>query len=231
MRAMRTRFLFVTGTDTGVGKTLVTALLTREFCRRGLGVVALKPLASGGREDARALWEAADRRLSLDEVNPWHFRAPVAPLLAARRAGRRVTRREVLAHLGAVSRGFDLVLVEGAGGLLSPLGEDFDSRDLIRALTATPVLVAANRLGMVNQVLLTLAALPAAVARRTHLVVSEPARSDPATRTNLALLRELLPGQGIHRLPWLGESVDPARAAKRASIRRMLSGLSQALGV
>ena len=79
------RIIFITGTDTGVGKTVLTALLVRFLRERGVKAVALKPICSGDRADARALRAAMDGALSLDEINPWHFRAPVAPLLAARR--------------------------------------------------------------------------------------------------------------------------------------------------
>src|SRR5947207_4859213 len=128
---MRCRILFITGTDTGVGKTVLASLLARHLRERGVAVAALKPICSGGRADARALHASLDGALTLDEINPWHFRAPLAPLLAARREHRRVELADVLAHLRRIQRRFDVVLVEGAGGLLSPLGDDFNSRDLI----------------------------------------------------------------------------------------------------
>ena len=126
------RIFFITGTDTGVGKTVLTALLTQFLRERGVNAAALKPICSGGRDDAREIisprWTAT---LSLDEINPWHFRAPIAPLLAARRERKRVRLSEVLAQIRAMQKRFDVLLVEGAGGLLSPLGENFNSRDLI----------------------------------------------------------------------------------------------------
>ena len=115
---------FITGTDTGVGKTVLTALLTRHLREHGVNAVALKPVCSGDRADARALHAASAGALTLDEINPWHFRAPIAPLLAARRERRRVGLADVLAHVRAMQKRFDVVLIEGAGGLLSPLGEN-----------------------------------------------------------------------------------------------------------
>src|SRR5690242_10365898 len=76
--------VFIAGTDTGVGKTVLTALLARYWRERGAKVAALKPVCSGGREDARVLQAALNGVLTLDEINPWHFRTPVAPSLAAR---------------------------------------------------------------------------------------------------------------------------------------------------
>src|SRR6266705_4632620 len=91
--------LFITGTDTVVGKTVLAALLIRFLIGRGVNAAALKPVCSGGRDDARTLRAAMDGMLPLDEINPWHFRAPIAPLLAARREERSVTRSQVLAHI------------------------------------------------------------------------------------------------------------------------------------
>src|SRR5271154_45883 len=106
--------LFITGTDTGVGKTVLTALLTRFLREHGIHAAALKPVCSGTRADARALHAAMNGTLTLDEINPWHFRAPIAPLLAARKENQRVKLSQVLAHTRAVQKKFDVLLVEGA---------------------------------------------------------------------------------------------------------------------
>jgi dethiobiotin synthetase len=212
--------LFITGTDTGVGKTMLTALLARYWHRRGVGVAALKPVASGGRDDARVLQAALAGALTLDEINPWHFRAPLAPLLAARRERRRVGLADVLAHVRTMQRRFDVLLVEGAGGLLSPLGENFDSRDLIAALRATPMVVCPNRLGAVNQVLLTLAALPRSASCRARVVLMSPSKPDAATNTNIGLLAEFFDAQRIFCLPRLGGRFDPEKVLKDSRVRR-----------
>jgi dethiobiotin synthetase len=201
---MASRILFITGTDTGVGKTVFAVLVTQHLRGRGFCVAALKPVCSGNREDARLLREAAGKALPLDEVNPWHFRAPLAPALAARREKQRVRLRAVTAHIRDAAKRFDLVVVEGAGGLLSPLGEDFDSRDLIKALGATPIIVCPNKLGAVNQVRLTLGALPRVAARKAGIVLANPARLNAASRTNLKLLKEFVDPNRLRVLPWLG---------------------------
>ena len=201
---MASRILFITGTDTGVGKTVFAVLITRHLRERGWHIAALKPICSGGRDDARLLRNAAGRVLPLDEVNPWHFRAPLAPVLAARKEKKRVRLREVVAHIRPVAKQFDVVVVEGAGGLLSPLGEDFDSRDLIEALGATPIIVCPNKLGAVNQVRLTVSALPRAAARQAGIVLVNAARPDAASRTNVELLKEFVDGNRVRILPWLG---------------------------
>lgn len=202
MNARRARMVFVTGSDTGVGKTVLTALMTRRLRGAGVNAVALKPLCSGGREDAVALHAANGGALTLDEVNPWHFRAALAPVLAARREGCQVKLAAAVAHAQKLARRFELVLVEGAGGLLSPLGEGFDNRDFLGALRATPVVVIPNRLGAVNQARLALAALPEPARRRVMVVLVEQRKPDAASRTNAALLAEFTPGAAAIRLPW-----------------------------
>lgn len=197
------RILFITGTDTGVGKTIFAAVATLLLRQRGIRVAALKPICSGGREDARLLHAAAGKALSLDEVNPWHFRAALAPTLAARREKRRVALRPVVAHIRRMARRFEVVIVEGAGGLLSPLGEKFDSRDLIQALQATPVIVCPNKLGAVNQVRLVLTALPPAAARQARVVLMNQKSPDRASRTNPGLLHEFMDPSRLLVLPWL----------------------------
>ena len=200
---MKPTLLFITGTDTGVGKTTFAALLTRHLRADGVRVAALKPVCSGGRGDAHALREAAGKVLPLEEVNPWHFRAALSPLLAARKEKKRVRLREVVAHIRRVAKRFEVVVVEGAGGLLSPLGEDFDSRDLIQALAATPIIVCPNKLGAVNQVRLVLGALPKAAARRASIILVNPARPDAASRTNLGVLKKFVEPDRLGIMPWL----------------------------
>jgi len=219
--------LFITGTDTGVGKTVLTALLTRFLRERGVHAAALKPVCSGGRADARAVHAALAGALTLDEINPWHFRAPVAPSLAARRENKTVKLPQVLAHLRAVQKRFDVLLVEGAGGLLSPLGENFDSRDLISALRATPIIVAPNKLGVVNHILLTLEALPESVRPKAKIILMSPSKPDAATGSNIKLLAQFVPPGKIQSLPWLGERFDASAALKKSRVRRALSALAE----
>jgi dethiobiotin synthetase len=215
---------FITGTDTGVGKTVLTALLARFLHERGVRVAAFKPVCSGGRDDARALHAALGGALTLDEINPWHFRAPIAPSLAAAREGKSVSLAQVLAHIRTAQKKFDVTLVEGAGGLLSPLGEDFDSRDLMNALRARPVIVAPNRLGVVNQLLLTLEALPKNRRAEAKIVLMSPPKPDAATASNAKLLARFYPAEKIFTFPWLGETI-PATAVKRPQIRCLLAKL------
>ncbi len=221
---MRRPIFFITGTDTGVGKTVLGCLLTRWLRRAGVSVAALKPICSGGREDAVALHTAADAALTLDEVNPWRFRDPLAPMLAARREKRKLTLSRVVAHVRRVRKKFPVVIVEGAGGLLSPLGEDFDARDLIVSLHATPLVVCPNRLGAINQVRLALAALPWHFSKRARIVLTSPRRPDASSRSNPALLAEMFGEKRVYVLPRLsGPTLSVRRRSLRAFCRRLLA--------
>lgn len=208
------RFVFITGTDTGVGKTVATVLLTRHVRAIGMKVRAVKPFCSGGREDAEALFAAQSGEMALDDINPWHFKAPLTPLLAARRAGKTIELTETLEFLRRTSTGADVVLIEGAGGLLSPLGEGFCARELIRKLRATPLVVCSNRLGAINQSRLVFDALDTAARSRAQLLLVRALNPDASAPGNLHLLRELLGHDRVHEMPHLQQPATEARIPK-----------------
>jgi dethiobiotin synthetase len=219
------RIIVITGTDTGVGKTVLTALLGAHLPANDSSVAALKPICSGGRDDARVLRRALGGVLTLDEINPWHFRAALAPLLAARKERKRVELREVVAHVRAMAQRFETVVVEGAGGLLSPLGEGFSTRELIAALGAEVIVVARNQLGLINHVRLTLEALPPRIAACTRIALMSPKRNNPASRANPALLGEFIEERRLSVIPWIGTARDYARTAAMPRIRNALGAL------
>jgi dethiobiotin synthetase len=188
---------FVTGTDTGVGKTVFTVLLLKFLREEGVNAAALKPICSGRRDDARKILAAMRGVLSLDEINPWHFRAAIAPLLAARRERKKVRLAQVTAHIRAMQKRFDILLVEGAGGLLSPLGENFNSHDLMVALDVMPFIVAPNRLGVVNNVLLTLEALPKKLRAKARVVLIPQPKPDISAKSNAYLIAEFFDAKRI----------------------------------
>lgn len=217
------RIVVITGTDTGVGKTVLTALLGNFLHQRAERVAALKPLCSGGREDAELLAQAIPGALSLDEINPWHFRAPLAPRLAARLERKRITLAEVTAHIRQVAHRFETVLVEGAGGLLSPLGEKFATRELITRLHAEVIIVGRNQLGIVNHLRLTLEALPKAIARRARIALMSTEQEDAASKSNPRFIAETT-GRTPVSLPRLRETA-PSAALMDDSVRRALAKL------
>jgi len=162
----RARGLFVTGTDTGVGKTHVAAMIVRALAADGCRVGVYKPAASGCRreagrlvaDDAVALWEAAGRTGTLEQVCPQCFEAPLAPHLATRAEGREIDAKLLRRGLDYWRDGSDLVVVEGAGGLMSPLSDEDYVADLAADFELPLVVVARNALGTINQALQTLIA-------------------------------------------------------------------------
>lgn len=219
---MTSRTWFITGSNTQVGKTYLTVLLANHLERRRDDYLAVKPFCSGDRSDAELIHAAQRGRLGLDAINPWHFRRPLSPSLAAQQEGRHVTLRESLAFLRRSSRIAPRLLVEGAGGLLSPLGQDFSARELIVRLGAIPLVVCSNRLGAINQSRLVFAALPRGVACRGHLILMDPPVPDDSTSSNALVLAEYLGLDRIHRLPWKPDALSKTPSA---SVRRTLDRL------
>lgn len=212
-----------------MGKTVVAVLLTRYLLARGVRARTVKPIGSGGRDDAVALRACQPGVTSLDEINPWPFAEPLAPLLAARRKRMRVEKAQVVRFLMAAKRECQLLVVEGAGGVLSPLGEGFADRELIVAMNATPIVVCPNRLGVLNQAMLVLEALPAAFARRAHLVLVNRAQQDASASANARLLRELSAARAVHEFPWLGSVAHPGSVALGGALGRALKRLVDGL--
>ncbi len=192
--------LFITGTDTGVGKTYVGALITRSLVVLGLRVGVYKPAASGCRtdgkrlscDDAVQLWEAAGRPGELDQVCPQCFAAPTAPHLAARAEGKALDAKLLRDGIEVWRQQSDVIVVEGAGGLMSPLGRTEYVADLAGDLGYPLVIVSPNKLGTINATLQTL------IAARTFrgglpiagIVLNTPT-SDPEDSSRATNRREL----------------------------------------
>lgn len=158
--------LFITGTDTEVGKTYVASLIARQLVASGYRVGVYKPVASDcvsdGRqlvsEDAVALWESAGRPLTLDAVCPQRFQAPLAPHLSARNEGREIDTQLMRTGISVWTDECDIVIVEGAGGLMSPISDDEYFADIAYDLGYPLIVVAPNVIGVINQSLSSLIA-------------------------------------------------------------------------
>jgi dethiobiotin synthetase len=198
--------LFVVGTDTDVGKTAVAVALVGELVASNVRVGVYKPVASGGQgpgSDAARLWEAAGRPLSVEHVCPQTFAAAIAPADAALAEGRQVDEDLLRRGIEPWRATSDLVVVEGAGGLLSPVGPRTLVADLAREFAVPLLVVDAARLGMVGRTLMAVAAARAAGLRVAAVVISQTApprgaahapTSDAAIlRSGLAALRARLP--------------------------------------
>jgi dethiobiotin synthetase len=202
---------FVTGTDTGAGKTHFTRLLVEALRARGMDAVAYKPVACGDREDAEIL-AAASGGLPMDEVNPVHLQSPVAPYVAGLLENRTVDPDTLVAGFHHLAGRHQVVIVEGAGGWEVPVAEGFRISDLASRLGLPVVLVAVNRLGALNHILLTLGAVRARGLTCAGLVLNQLADElDTAMITNKGVVAELagvpLLEHLIHGQDFLGPEV------------------------
>ena len=159
--------LLVTGTDTGVGKTVIAAGIADWFRRRGFRVGVCKPCATGCvhrreglvSEDAEFLAHCADARFPLDVICPQRYAEPLAPAVAAQRAGQPLDWAAIQRSLDAITGGSDVLIVEGIGGLMTPMDAGHAFRDVAGWLTLPAVVVARPGLGTINHTLLTVNAL------------------------------------------------------------------------
>jgi dethiobiotin synthetase len=207
------KIIFITGTDTGVGKTVVTALLLRHLRQAGCSALAIKPFCSGSRADARLLRSLQENMLTLDEINPFFFKQPVAPAAAGGR--RRAIRLDtVLRKIGAVGRRCDVLLVEGIGGLLVPLGKNYTVADLISRLHCPTLIVCRNRLGTINHALLTVKALQAVGIERLGIVMVEDKKPDISARSNPKIIKKMAPSCPVFLIPNLGSQASSAGVIK-----------------
>jgi dethiobiotin synthetase len=211
--------LGVTGTDTGVGKTVVACAIASGLRRRGLRVAGMKPVETGvaaddpARDGAR-LAGAAGSSLPLSMLAPLTYPDPVAPLVAARRTGT-VVDLALLDHaVRAASNGADALVVEGAGGLLVPIAERVAFDTLFSRWKLDAVVVAANRLGVINHTRLTLAAIRAAGITISMVVINDvTAETDTSAAENARIIAEL-ENVPVVELPWLPDAGDLERASE-----------------
>ena len=219
------RGVYVTGTDTGIGKTLASTTLLHALRARGLRAAGMKPLASGcertaegwRNEDALALQAASDPTPAYADVNPFALPEPLAPQLAARDAGVDVTLPPILAAHARLSAAADAVVVEGVGGWAAPLADTLMQANLVRALDVPVVLVVGLRLGCLNHAALSARAVLADGCRLAGWIGSEVDPHMARRDDNLALLRALLPAPCWGWLPYQA-SPDPRSLVERLSL-------------
>jgi dethiobiotin synthetase len=167
-KAMTNAF-FITGTDTEVGKTHVSCLLLKQYAAQGLTVIGMKPIAAGCElvngewvnEDVQKLIAASNIKAPLNLINPYCFKEPIAPHLAAEKAGITIEIETIVNAFKQLQTMADVVIVEGAGGFLVPLNANDDMADLAIALGIPTILVVGMRLGCINHSLLTVEAIKA----------------------------------------------------------------------
>lgn len=223
--------VFVTGTDTGVGKTVASVLLIQALRARGFRCGAMKPVASGcelstdglRNDDALAVMQAAGVDVPYDQVNPYAFAPAIAPHLAAAEADTPITLDRIVDTYGRFQGRVDWMVVEGAGGWRVPLSESLEMGDLARALGLPVVLVVGMRLGCLNHALLTAESILAAgvplVGWVANFFEREFERSDENTRA----LEVRMPVPCIARIPYCPGSRDHLLARTAVDLEALLT--------
>ncbi len=225
---MTRRHWFVTGTDTGIGKTLVSSAMLHLLAGSGLRAVGMKPVAAG-LEDIDGAWRNEDvaRLAAAGNVDaplalrcPYLLRAPMSPHLAAKEEGVRIALPPMLSAFTQLAARADAVVVEGVGGFCVPFGDDLDSADLAVALGLPVVLVVGLRLGCLNHALLTAEAVRARGLVLAGWVASVVDPSMLAPQANLQTLRARLGAPLLGVVPHL-QQPDAAQAARHIDLRAL----------
>jgi dethiobiotin synthetase len=211
---MRARGFFVSGTDTGVGKTVAACALVRAMIRRGLDVGVMKPIETGvgaeGPLDAQALQSAAAAREPLGEICPQTFALPAAPTVAAASEGRAVEMGAIRDAFARLRARHEWLVVEGAGGLLVPATRDLSMADLCRELELPLLIVGRAALGTINHTLLTLEAAEVRSLPVAGVVISHSGgRLSAADAANLEALRDSLGATLVGEIPPLRDGELP----------------------
>jgi dethiobiotin synthetase len=226
--AMKSAY-FVTGTDTGAGKTLASCALLRAFAARGLRAVGMKPVAAGCEapagggmvcDDVERLRAAGNVEAPGEWVNPYAFLSPVAPHLAAAQSGVEIdldTLAAAFSRLGALA---DAVIVEGVGGWRVPLNAREDTATLAQRLGLPVILVVGVRLGCLNHALLTAQSVAACGLPLAGWIANRIDPTMPLFDENVQALRERLPAPLLGVLPYQGDA-DAARMAEHLSLERL----------
>jgi len=216
---------FVTGTDTGAGKTFTSSVILHALRQRGLRAVGMKPVASGSEatpaglrnEDALALQAASDPCPDYALVNPWALREPTAPEIAARFDGVDVTLPPIVAAFEALRAQADVVLVEGVGGFLAPVNATLDQCELPRALGLPVLIVVGLKLGCINHARMTVEAVQSRGFRVLGWIASDVEPTMLFPDDYFAALRAALPIPCLGRLP-NAPGADPATLTRYLSL-------------
>jgi len=224
--------VFITGTDTDAGKTLVTLGLMHSLQDQGLRVNGMKPVAAGVseidgntvNEDAQLIYRQSSKVLPYELINPWLFEPAIAPHIAAQQANRKIDFQPIKAALNEIKKQSDLVVVEGAGGWLVPLNEKQDVADMAVIMNLPVILVVGLQLGCINHARLTLQAIEAAGCRAIGWIGTQIDPQMMNVDENIKTLKQYLPVQCLGIVPWL-ESRDAKTVASYINSETLMDEL------
>ena len=194
--------LFITGSDTNVGKTHVTALIVRAFRAKGIDCVGMKPICCGERADAEELHAACDRAIPLNDVNPVWLRTPAAPYTAAIIENRAVDLALIRDTFTRLRAEHDSLIVEGVGGWRVPIARDYFISDLAAEFALPVAVVVANKLGAINHALLTIESIQGRGLECAGVIFNHAtsAVDDIAAITNRGMLEDILGVPVLHEI-------------------------------
>ena len=184
---------FITGTDTGVGKTFVTTLLIRALRKVGLDTVGMKPICCGDREDAERLHAAAEGAVELNDINPIWLRTPAAPYTASIIENRMLDLDAIRQYYSKLRQSHRSLLVEGIGGWMVPIRKDYFVKDLAAEFGLPILVVVPNRLGALNHALLTIQSIQSNGQWCAGMILNhvETSPDDLSVVTNRSMLEDL----------------------------------------
>lgn len=223
---------FITGTDTGVGKTVITAGLLRALQSGGRRCIGMKPVAAGcelrngvwHNEDVDHLLGASNVALDANDINPYRLRAAIAPHIAAKQDDVAIDPANIRKAFQALAERADIVLVEGVGGFVVPLNDDEDTAGLARALGLPVILVVGLRLGCLNHALLTAEAIAARGLRLAGWIGNCIDPDMPVRDENIAALNARLVAPCLGIVPWLADSTDSTLIAQYLNLKPLTEG-------
>jgi dethiobiotin synthetase len=218
---------FITGTDTGVGKTLISCALLHAFAAQGQRVVGMKPVAvgcddDGHNQDVQQLQAASNVLVSYGQINPYSFQNPIAPHIAAQNAGVRIDFARILTSYHELASQADVVIIEGVGGFRVPLNSKQDIADLALQLGLPVILVVGMRLGCLNHALLTVSAIEACGLKCAGWVANVLDADMLAVQDNIVALQQRLVAPLLGVVPWQSQP-----DAKRVALQLKLELLEE----
>ena len=230
MSSHKSSTYFITGTDTGVGKTLISSALIHGFVQRGYKTIGMKPVAAGCEwqgdelmsEDVAQLVAASNITAPLRQINPYAFLPPIAPHIAAEQAGVKISLDVMLNAYEQLSAQADVVIVEGVGGFCVPLSDSISTADLAQELGAPVIMVVGMRLGCLNHALLTAEAIKARGLELAGWVANQIDPHMNALDENMQTLKERLYAPCLSVIPWFSDaSFETAAKHLRSSVRQL----------
>ena len=203
----------VVGSDTSVGKTVFSGLLGKYIRLKGFRLNLVKPFCSGGRKDVEFL-QAANNEIDQEKINYWYTGEPISPAAWELRSNKEIEFTNLLSELSwnTEKQNYDILLVEGVGGLLAPITSEFTVASLGQELGCNLIIIAANRVGVINHVLLTVeAALNRGLSVICIILIGQegPDATAADNKELIGLHLPHIPGfKGVFEFPWLGEGAD-----------------------